>query len=112
MSSMMESSESTGVTTGIREAETPLRLTTTLHDLMVVLQDVVGAPNEALVVATVVHLLRSGRLTWLRTDRVLRDESPTEAVRQCGACHPVEDLRLPGPPSATLTGVPGFPWTR
>jgi hypothetical protein len=59
--------ERTTVATGATEmsrAATPSRLTTTLYDLITALQDVVGANNDALVVASVVHLLRSGRLTW------------------------------------------------
>jgi len=31
---------------------------------MTALQEVVGMPNDALVVTTVVQLMRSGRLTW------------------------------------------------
>jgi len=59
--------ERTTVATGATEmsrAATPSRLTTTLYDLITALQDVVGANNDALVVASVVHFLRSGRLTW------------------------------------------------
>jgi hypothetical protein len=41
---------------------------------MTVLQDGVGLEDDALVVATVVHLLRYGRLTWLQTDHALRYE--------------------------------------
>ena len=47
-------------------AETSSRFTTTLYDLMTALQDVVGPDKDALVVATVGYLLRSGRLTWLK----------------------------------------------
>jgi hypothetical protein len=42
----------------------PSRLTTTLYDLITAIQAVVDPDDDALVVATVVHLLRSGRLTW------------------------------------------------
>ena len=45
-------------------AETSSHFTTTLYDLMTALQDVVGPDKDALVVATVGHLLQSGRLTW------------------------------------------------
>jgi hypothetical protein len=41
-----------------------LRLTTTLYDLIAVLQDMTAPDNGASVVATVVYLLQSGRLTW------------------------------------------------
>ena len=43
----------------------PSCLTTTLYDLIAAIQDEVSPDDNALVVATVVHLLRSGRLTWL-----------------------------------------------
>ena len=46
-----------------QEEAMPSRLCTTLYDLMVAIQDVAGPEDDALVVATVVHLLRSGRLT-------------------------------------------------
>ena len=63
MAPMMERTMvATGATEMLR-AETPSRLTT-LYDLITALQDVAGANNDALVVASVVHLLRSGRLTW------------------------------------------------
>jgi len=48
---------------GMQGEATPSRLTTTLYDLIAALQEVGGA-DDALVVATVVHLLRSGRLAW------------------------------------------------
>jgi hypothetical protein len=50
--------------TGMPRAETSSRFTTTLYDLMTALQDMVAPDDDALVVASVVHLLRSGRLTW------------------------------------------------
>jgi hypothetical protein len=43
----------------------PLRLPLTLADLITAVQDVVGPGDDQLVVATVRHLLRTGRLTWL-----------------------------------------------
>jgi hypothetical protein len=64
MAPMMERTTVAAGATGRPRAETPSRLTTTLYDLITALQDVVGANNDALVVASVVHLLRSGRLTW------------------------------------------------
>jgi hypothetical protein len=48
-----------------QEAATPAPRITTLYDLLTALQEVVG-PDDGLVVATVVHLLRSRRLTWPR----------------------------------------------
>src|SRR4029453_1687706 len=59
--------ERTTVATGATEmsrAATPSRLTTTLYDLITALQAVVAPDDDVLVVATVVHLLRSGRCTW------------------------------------------------
>jgi hypothetical protein len=52
-----------GETEGHKEA-TPSRYTTTLYALLAAIQDVVGLEDDAQVVATVVYLLRSGRLTW------------------------------------------------
>jgi hypothetical protein len=49
--------------TAVHAAATPARRTTTLYNLIATLQEVVGT-DDTLVVATVVHLLRSGRLTW------------------------------------------------
>jgi hypothetical protein len=46
-------------------AERPLRLVTTLYELLTAIQEVVGPEEDALVVATMQHLLQSGRLTWL-----------------------------------------------
>jgi hypothetical protein len=72
MAPMMERTTVATEATGIPRAETPSRLTTTLYDLITALQDVVAPADDALVVTTVVHLLRSGRLTWRGTDSVLR----------------------------------------
>jgi hypothetical protein len=41
----------------------PLRLPLTLADLITVIQDIVGPEDDKLVVATVRHLLGTGRLT-------------------------------------------------
>ena len=71
MAPMMERTTVATGATGMPRAETPSRLTT-LYDLITALQDVVAPDDDALVVATVVHLLRSGRLTWRGTDSVLR----------------------------------------
>jgi hypothetical protein len=43
---------------------TPLGIMTTLYELMAALQAVVAPDEDTLVVTTVVHLLRSRRLTW------------------------------------------------
>lgn len=63
MSSVMAPGEMATVATRRRGEATPLRLTTTLYELMATLQ-AMGTPDDALVVPTVVHLLRSRRLTW------------------------------------------------
>jgi hypothetical protein len=44
------------------ENEAPATITTTLYDLIAALQEVVHPGEEALVVATVVSLLRAGRI--------------------------------------------------
>jgi hypothetical protein len=49
-----------------------LHLRTTLYELMAALQAVAALDDDGLVVATVAHLLRSRRLTWLGTDGALR----------------------------------------
>jgi hypothetical protein len=54
----------TGVA-GMQRGETLSCLTTTLYDLIAVLQEGLSPDDDALVVTTMVHLLRSGRLTWL-----------------------------------------------
>ena len=72
MAPMMEHTTVVTGVTGIPRAETPSRLTTTLYDLITALQDVMTPDDDVLVVATVGHLLRSGRLTWDGTDSVLR----------------------------------------
>jgi hypothetical protein len=58
------------VTTAGRDrpgAASPSRLPITLPDLIAAIQDVVGPADDGLVGATVRHLLRSGRLTALRS---------------------------------------------
>jgi hypothetical protein len=47
------------------EETTPPRLATTLYDVIAAIQDVLRPDDSALVVATVVDLLRCRRLTWL-----------------------------------------------
>ena len=51
------------------EDAAPATITTTLHDLIAALQEVVDPGEEALVVATVVSMLRAGRLTWRASAR-------------------------------------------
>jgi hypothetical protein len=61
----MERSELAHVGIGIQEEATPSCLTTTLYDLIAAMQDGLSPDDDTLVVATVMHILRSGRLTWL-----------------------------------------------
>ena len=56
----------TPVSRGRPGAERPSCRSLTLADLITVIQDVVGLEDDALVVATVRHLLGAGRLTGLR----------------------------------------------
>ena len=58
------SANSTLKTSGGEDA-IPATITTTLYDLIAALQDVVQPGEDALVVAAMVHLLRTGRITWL-----------------------------------------------
>jgi len=56
------SADSTLQTSGGADA-IPATITTTLYDLIAALQDVVPPGEDALVVATMVHLLCTGRIT-------------------------------------------------
>ena len=76
MPTIMAFCQEEGVTLQEQEAETPAHLTTTLYDLMAALQDVVCPDNDVLVVATIVHLLRSGWLTVLGKASTCRRISP------------------------------------
>lgn len=58
------SADSTLQTSGGEDA-IPATITTTLYDLIAALQDVVQPGEDALVVATMVHLLGTGRITLL-----------------------------------------------
>ena len=75
------SQEESGTSQG-QEAEAPARLTTTLYDLMAVIQDVVG-PDDTQVVRIVVYLLRSGQLTFPGKRRRIASGVPT--IRITGA---------------------------
>ena len=75
MTPVMERDELAHVGRGIQEEATPSCLTTTLYDLIAAMQDGLSPDDDTLVVATVVHLLRSGRLTWLGTNSMPRCQS-------------------------------------
>lgn len=64
MRTVIDASEDTAGEMAVMEADTPATLTTTLYDLIAAVQDVVDPNNDALVVATVQHMLRAGRATW------------------------------------------------
>jgi hypothetical protein len=70
MASMIDWSEKAHGGTGMHEAGTPSYLITTLYDVIAAVQDGLGPDDDALVMATVMHLLRSGRLTWRGKPRV------------------------------------------
>jgi hypothetical protein len=85
MRTVVESRKRDGVASEGRGNESPSCITTTLYEVMAVLQDVVDPDHDRLVVATVVHLLRSGRLTrprmdgarrgpWRRNDKSQKDD--------------------------------------
>jgi hypothetical protein len=79
MAPVMQEAEEARGTTGMPQGATPSCLTTTLYDLMTTLQDVVGTTNDALVVTTVVQLVRSGRLTWCGKPRAPLHQAGPEA---------------------------------
>jgi hypothetical protein len=95
MAPMMERTTVATGATGMPRAETPSRLTTTLYDLITALQAVVAPDDDVLVVATVVHLLRSRRLTWdgqararqcswrRENGRVMQHGTPHAAEERC-----------------------------
>ena len=76
MAHVMESQEGTPGATDECVAARPPRLTTTLYALLAALQEVVGPEEDALVVATVRHLLQSRRLTWRGEARGHLSKSP------------------------------------
>lgn len=51
----------------VEEKASPARGRTTLYDLIEALQNIMPPEADAMVTATVVHLLRSGQVTFLRT---------------------------------------------
>ena len=65
MAPMTHHGASTHGETGMHEAATLSCRITTLYDVIAAIQDRLSTDDDALVVATVGHLLRSGRFTWL-----------------------------------------------
>ena len=64
MAPMMNGSTKAYGGTGMQKAGTPAYLITTLYDVIAAIQDGLSPDDDTLVVATVVDLLRSGRLAW------------------------------------------------
>jgi hypothetical protein len=96
------------VTTSGGAAAAPATITTTLYDLIAALQEVVHPGEEALVVATVVALLRAGRIRAVAqaTSRTTRTDasgaSPTtvpgrRGLRRPPRHPPAPTMRCPGP---------------
>src|SRR5215471_14216547 len=63
---------------GVRKEETPTRITTTLYELIAALHNVVDPDADALVVATVMHLLHAGQLTFVGKTRTYARQSRHE----------------------------------
>jgi hypothetical protein len=80
MAPMMNRGERAHGGTGIHEVATPSCLTTTLYDLIAAIQDGLSPDDAALVVTTVLCLLRSGRLTWLGKTRARPGSSQRAAM--------------------------------
>lgn len=78
MAHVMDFSEGATVTMDEVVAARPPRLTTTLYELVAAIQDVVGATEDTLVVATVWHIIQSGRLTWLGEHKGIWASRPEE----------------------------------
>jgi len=78
MPTMMPSSDVEVRAKGVRKEETPTRITTTLYELIAALQNVVDPDADALVVATVMHLLHSGQLTFVGQTRTYARQSRHE----------------------------------
>jgi hypothetical protein len=91
MSTVMAPFEEGGVETvkiSGREDEAPATITTTLYDLIAALQEVVHPGEEALVVATVVSLLRAGQIR--RVARGLGQDNAYERAACCALAAPVQ----------------------
>jgi hypothetical protein len=95
MQTVMDPGEVATVSPRGKGKATALHLTTTLYELMAALQAMAALDDEALVVVTVTHLLRSRRLTWLGTDGVLRCPSRRQMM-------PPQPRGTPRPPRRAL----------
>ena len=74
MAPVMERGELEQVDLGM-PGEATSCLTTTLYDVIATIQDGLRPDDDVQVVASVVHLLRSGRLTWAREASVHLDQT-------------------------------------
>jgi hypothetical protein len=66
MNSVVKPCNAKMVEAGLTAAKAPARLTTTLYNVMAAPHTVVEPDEDDLVVAVVVHWLRSGRLIFVR----------------------------------------------
>ena len=64
MPAVLEHDTASSLEHGVALEHAPTRITTTLYDLLATLQDVAPPDDDTQVVATVVHWMRTGRLTW------------------------------------------------
>jgi hypothetical protein len=64
---------SDGIEVQVVSATTPTSTTTTLYDLLAGLQEAAPADDDDLVVAAMVHLLRSGRIAFLNEQITIDD---------------------------------------
>ena len=81
MTPRMECGDLAQVGIGIQRKAPPPCLTTTLYDVIAAIQDRLSPDDDALVIASVVHLLRAGRLTWLGKVREHLGQSRRAAMR-------------------------------
>jgi hypothetical protein len=84
MKTVMMPSKVEGGGMGAQAAMMPTCLATTLYDLIAAIQDVVGPEDDVLVVATVVHLLRSRQLTRMGPARASRPVAAPRVARTAG----------------------------
>jgi hypothetical protein len=80
MATVMDGVEGAMVSRGRPGAARPSCRSSTLADLVAAIQDAVGPEGDRLVVATVRHLLRCGRLTYLGADITPRPPSRRQTM--------------------------------
>jgi hypothetical protein len=67
MQTVPDLSQTPTIAIRVKGKASPARCRTTLYDLIEALQNIMPPDADAMVTATVVHLLRSGQVTFLRT---------------------------------------------